>query len=322
MRYVARYRSTGVNVERSLTILVVGATGVLGREVVRRLLASGHRIRALTRRPWGADGLQHPQLETVRGDLIDRASLVSASNGIDAILASAHALTGTAMHSSRAVDDLGHRTLIDVAKFSGVKRFVYISARGATLEHPVDFFRTKARIENHLKASGLNFSILRPSAFMESHVHQHLGKHLLERGTTKIYGDGRNAINFVSARDVAAFAVMALSNQTAGNEVMEIGGPCNVSKREIAETYLRLSGRLGKVQCVPTALMRLIYPLVRPFNPVLGRLLAMSIWSDTTDQTFDAGELGENYQMQFTRLEDFVREQIGSAPLATTDAST
>jgi uncharacterized protein YbjT (DUF2867 family) len=300
-------------------ILVVGATGVLGREVVRQLLASGHRVRALTRRPWGVDGLQHPQLETVRGDLIDRASIVSANNGIDAILASAHALMGTGRYSSRAVDDLGHRTLIDVAKCSGVKRFVYVSARGATLEHPVDFFRTKARIENHLKASGLNFSILRPSAFMQSHVHQLLGKHLLERGTTKIYGDGRNSINFVSARDVAAFAVMAMNNQTASDEIIEIGGPCNVSKREIAETYLRLSGRPGRVQCVPTALLRLMRPIVWPFNPVLARLLAMSIWIETTDQTFDASELGREYQMRFTGLEDFIREQIDRAPLASTD---
>jgi uncharacterized protein YbjT (DUF2867 family) len=296
-------------------ILVVGATGVLGREVVRQLLASGHRVRALARRPWGADGLQHPNLETLRGDLIDRASIVSAANGIDALLASAHALMGTGRHSSRAVDDLGHRTLIDVAKELGVKRFVYISARGATLEHPVDFFRTKARIENHLKASGLQFSILRPSAFMESHVHQLLGKHLLERGSTKIYGDGRNSMNFISARDVAAFAVMALNDQTAGDAVIEIGGPCNHSKREIAETYLRLSGRPGKVQCVPTALMRLMCPIIRPFNPVLGRLLAMGIWTDTTDQTFDATALGRNHQIRLTRLEDFIREQIGRAAL-------
>jgi uncharacterized protein YbjT (DUF2867 family) len=294
-------------------ILVVGATGVLGSEVVRQLLASGQSVRALTRRPQSAEGLRHPNLETVQGDLLDRASIVRAANGIDALLASAHALMGTGLYSSRAVDDLGHRTLIDVAKYSGVKRFVYISARGATLEHPVDFFRTKARIENHLMASGLQFSILRPSAFMESHVHQLLGKHLLERGTTRIYGDGRNSINFVAARDVAAFAMMALNNQTAGNEILEIGGPCNLSKREIAEAYLRLSGRQGSVQCVPTALMRLMYPLLRPFNPVLGRLLAMSIWSETADQTFDAGALANNYQMRLTRLEDFIRERVGSA---------
>ena len=300
-------------------ILVVGATGVLGREVVPQLLETGHRVRVLTRRPWRADGVQHPNLEPVQGDLIDRASIVRAGKGVDAIFASAHALMGTGRHSSRAVDDLGHRTLVDVAKSCGVKRFVYVSARGATLQHPVDFFRTKALVENHLKGSGLQFSILRPSAFMESHVHHLLGKQLLERGTAKIYGAGRNSINFVAARDVAAFAVMALNTQTVSDEIIEIGSPCNLSKLEIAETYLRLSGRPGKVQCVPTALMRLMCPIVRPFNPVLGRLLAMSIWNDTTDQTFDPTALSKKYQVKFTRLEDFIREQIDMASLGPTD---
>ena len=300
-------------------ILVVGATGVLGREVIPQLLATGHRVRVLTRGPWRADGVQHPNLESVQGDLIDRTSLVRASKGIDSIFASAHALMGTGTHSSRAVDYQGHCTLIDAAKFCGVRRFVYVSARGATLEHPVDFFRTKALVENHLKESGLQFSILRPSAFMESHVHQLLGKQLLERGTAKIYGTGRNPINFVAARDVAAFAVTALNTQAAGNEIIEIGGPCNLSKLEIAETYLRLSGRPGKVRCVPTALMRLMCPVVRPFNPVLGRLLAISIWNDTTDQTFDPKPLGGNNQIKLTRLEDFIREQVGMASRGPTD---
>jgi uncharacterized protein YbjT (DUF2867 family) len=294
-------------------ILVVGATGALGREAVRQLLASGHRVRALTRTPRSADDVQHRNLEVVRGDLIDRASIVGACNGIEALLASAHSLLGNGRHSSLAVDDEGHRMLIDVAKTSGVRRFVYISARGATPAHPVDFFQTKARIENHLKSSGLSYSILRPSAFMESHVHRFLGKQLLERGSTKIFGDGRNSINFVCARDVAAFATMALNDPTVRDEIIEIGSPCNMNKREIVAIYLRLSGRPGKVQYVPTVLMRLICPIVRPFNPVLGRLLAMSIWGETTDQTFDASALVKNYRGVFTPIEGFIQEQIDRA---------
>jgi uncharacterized protein YbjT (DUF2867 family) len=295
-------------------ILVVGAAGALGREAVLRLLASGQRVRALTHRRWNGDGIQHPNLEVIHGDLIDRASIVAACEGAEALLASAHSLLGTGRHSSHAVDDVGHRTLIDVAKASGVQRVVYISARGAAIDHPVDFFRTKARIENYIKSSGLRFSILRPSAFMESHVHQLLGKPLLERGSTTIYGDGRNAINFVCAGDVAAFAVRALIDQRSEDGTLEIGSPYNMSKREVAATYLRLSGRPGKIRCVPTALMRLMRPITRPFNPVLARLLAMSIWNDTTDQTFDLKALVKNHQVEFASIEDFVRKQIRAQP--------
>ncbi len=297
-------------------ILVVGATGTLGRDVVARLLESGQRVRALTRRAWPADGVRHSQLETVLGDLTDRATIVSACKGIDALLAGAHALMGTGRNSSRAVDEHGHRTLIDVAKQSGVKHVVYVSARGAALQHPVDFFRTKAHIEQDLQASGLSYSILRPSAFMESHVHQFLGQPLLERGAATIFGDGRNAINYVSARDVAAVAVMALNDPAPANEVIEIGGPSNLSRRDVADLYQRLSGREAKVRCVPTAVLRAMHPVVRPFNPVLARLLAMSIWLESTDQTFDARAPSSRYTVTPTPIEDFVRGQIGAAPLA------
>jgi uncharacterized protein YbjT (DUF2867 family) len=291
-------------------VLVVGATGTLGREVVAQLVKAGHEVRAFTRRPSATDIPGPPNIKLVRGDLVDRGSIVRACQGTDAVLATAHSLLGTGEHNSRAVDDLGHRALIDAAKDSGVKRFVYLSARGATPEHPVDFFRTKARIESYLKASGLSFSILRPSPFMETHIHGMLGKGLLERGSATIYGAGRNAINFVSARDVATIALMSLNNLTANEESTEIGGPCNLSKCEVAETYLRLSGRPGKVQCVPIALMRLMRPIVRPFNPVRSRLLAMSIWLETTDQTFDASALTRTYPITLRRIEDFVREAI------------
>jgi len=86
-------------------ILVVGATGALRREVSRQLLAAGHSVRVVVRRQEQAADLQRQGIEVVLGDLIDPASLARACQGIDAALASAHALMGTGQHSSDAVDD-------------------------------------------------------------------------------------------------------------------------------------------------------------------------------------------------------------------------
>jgi uncharacterized protein YbjT (DUF2867 family) len=63
--------------------------------------------------------------------------------------------------------------LIDVAKDTGVERFVYTSAQHVSPSHPTDFYRNKAKAEAHLRASGLSYTILRPPAFMEWHVHNH-----------------------------------------------------------------------------------------------------------------------------------------------------
>jgi uncharacterized protein YbjT (DUF2867 family) len=74
------------------------------------------------------------------------------------------------------VDDRGHRNLIAAARAAGVQRFVYVSAHGAAPDHPVDFFRTKHAIEEALAASGLDAVSMRPTAFMEQHVHLFNGK--------------------------------------------------------------------------------------------------------------------------------------------------
>ena len=298
-------------------ILIVGGTGVLGREAARQLLAAGHKVRAMTRAPDKAEDLKQLGAEVVQGDLINPASLARACLGADAVLAAAHALMGTGRYSSEAVDDVGHRALLDAAKAAGVKQFVYTSARGVLPEHPVDFFRTKAKIEQHVKASGLNYTILRPSAFMEWHVHNLLGKSILESGKATVFGSGNNPTNFIAACDVARLAVIALTDHGTTGKTLEIGGPSNVTKRQLAEMYATFSGRPVKIRYVPTIVMRVMSPLVRPVQPVLSRLMAMSVWSDTTDQTFDSSAILREYPMRLTPVGDFIRERVAEATRAT-----
>lgn len=291
-------------------ILIVGITGVLGRETARQLLTLGYKVRGLTRNPENAADLKKLGAEIVEGDLIDHESLRKACQGIDAVLASAHQLLGIGKYRSEVVDDEGHRALIDVAKAGGVRHFVYISIQSASLNHPSDFFRTKAKLEDYLKASGLSYTILRPPALMEWHVHNLLGKSILETGKTTIFGSGNNPTNFMAARDVAHIAVIALTAPTMKNRIIEMGGPDNVTKNQIAEMYGRFSNKKPKVTNVPTGLMKVMAPLIRPIQPVISRLMVLSVWGDTTDQTFDSTAMLQEFPMALTRVEDFIQEQV------------
>jgi uncharacterized protein YbjT (DUF2867 family) len=292
-------------------ILIVGVTGVLGRETARQLKATGYRVRGLTRTPDRAADLKELGVEIVQGDLIDSASLRKACQGVDAVLASAHSLMGTGKYKSEAVDDEGHRALIDAAKKAGVKQFAYISIMGASPNHPVDFIRTKAKLESYLKASRLSYAILCPTAFMEWHAHNLLGASILNRGKTTIYGSGNNPTNFVAARDVAHIAVIALTDPKLRNRTVEIGGCDNVTKNQVAEMYGRFSGIKPKVSHVPTGMMRVMAPLLYPFQPVVSRLMLMSVWGDTTNQTFDPSAMLSEFPMNLTHIEDFIQEEIG-----------
>src|SRR6266568_6541556 len=223
-------------------ILIVGASGRLGSVVVQHLREQGKSIRVMTRNPLGLAHLKQQGVEIVSGDLRDPASLASACQGVEQVLAAAHALDGKGDNNPQTVDDMGNRHLIDAAKAAGVERFIFVSVQGASPDSPLEFFRIKYHTEEYLRASGLNFTILRPSAFMDLWA-QLIGLPILEQGKTTIFGRGNNPINFVAVEDVARFVCIAFENSRMCNRVIEIGGPENLTLNQVAETFELASGR-------------------------------------------------------------------------------
>jgi uncharacterized protein YbjT (DUF2867 family) len=292
-------------------ILIVGASGLLGRAVATSLLARGEAVRLLARTPAKVDALRQAGAEVVPGDLIDPASLTAACRGVRQVFAAAHGFIGRGPYASEHVDDTGHRALIDSAKAADVSHVVYTSALGAAPDHPVDFFRTKYKIEKYLEASGMSYTILRPSAFMETHAHTFNGKSVLERGKTSILGPGTKPRNFVAVRDVAQLAVIALTDPSSLNRVLSVGGPDNLSNNEVAETYGRLAGITPKVDHMPAGIARLLSIVMKPFHPGVSRIMYIgSLPDDAYDERFDVASLPSEYSLRLTSLEDFVRGRV------------
>jgi uncharacterized protein YbjT (DUF2867 family) len=294
-------------------IAIVGATGSLGRELTRQLLASGHHVVAVTRNPAKAAALATLGAEVRHGDLADGPSLGRAIHGADVVVAAAHSLLGRGRQASARIDDGGHRALIDAARAAGVGRFVYTSVYGVTATHPVAFWRRKHSIERYLEASGLRHTILRPTAFMETHAHELLGRAILAGKPALIFGSGDRPANFVAARDAATVAVMALADGGSTNCTIEIGGPENATRHDVAALYARLSRRSPTLRHVSTRTLRIMSAVMQPFHPGLSEVMSMSAVFDTTDQTFDPTEMLRRYPITPTRLEDFVRERVAEA---------
>ncbi|MCG3141469.1 MAG: hypothetical protein HDKAJFGB_02754 [Anaerolineae bacterium] len=292
-------------------ILVVGSTGSLGKRVTRQLLAEGQRVRALTREPNKAADLKQLGAEVMQGDLIDAASLRRACAGADRVIATAHSILGKGKYKSEEVDDAGHRALIDAAKAAGVSHFVYLSVFGAAPDQPVDFFRVKYKVEQHLKASGLSYTILRPTAFMESHAHQFNGKAILEKGKTSLLGNGTKPRNFVAARDAAHFAMLALCDARLKNRALEVGGPQNFTNNQVAELYGKLAGITPKISHMPPSAARMMSVVLKPFEPGVSRIMYInSLPDDAFRETFDATNMLREFPTQLMTLEEFIRERI------------
>src|SRR6266571_2182421 len=209
-------------------ILIVGASGRLGSVVAEHLLAQGKPVRAMTRTPLNLARLKQQGAEVVSGDLRNPATLLSACQGVEQVLAAAHALVGKGDNNPQTVDDAGNRQLIDAAKAAGVKHFIFVSVLGARPDSPLEFFRIKYRTEEYLRTSGLSFTIIRPNAFMDL-LAQLIGQPILDQGKTIIFGRGNNPVNFVAVEDVARFVCIALEDPRERNRVIEVGGPENLT---------------------------------------------------------------------------------------------
>jgi NADH dehydrogenase len=284
-------------------ILIVGASGRLGSVVVQHLLTQGKSIRVMTRNPLGLAHLKQQGVEIVSGDLRDRASLASACQGVEQVLAAAHALDGKGDNNPQTVDDMGNRHLIDAAKAAGVKHFIFVSVQGASPASPLEFFRIKYRTEEYLQASGLSFTILRPSAYMELWA-QLIGQPIREQGKTIIFGRGNNAINFVSVEDVARFVSIALDDTRARNAVIEVGGPENMTMNQLAEIFEHASRRQAKKRHIPLPMMRLMFILMRPLNPAMSRLIGNGIYMDTANLRYDTADSARSFGIHLISLEE------------------
>jgi nucleoside-diphosphate-sugar epimerase len=123
---------------------------------------------------------------------------------------------------------------------------------------------------------------------------------LLEKGKTTLLGKGTKLRNFMAVRDVAQFAVIALTGDKLKNQTLELGGPQNFTNTQVAELYGRL------------AVARAMSVVLKPFQPGLSRVMYInSLPDDAFDKTFDPTKLLQDYHpVQLTTLEEFVRERI------------
>ena len=234
--------------------LVIGATGSLGTEICRRLASAGKPFRAMVRStsdPAKKETLRRLGGKLVEGDLKDRASLGRACAGTAAVITTPTAILSRQQGDTfDSVDLRGQMQLIDAAAGAKVGHFVFVSVSGNLLKHGDNpLLAAKQVVENHLRQSGLTYTILRPTFFTEIWLSPHLGFDFANAKAT-IYGSGENKISYISLHNVAEFAVAALSNPAARNAVLELGGPETLTQLEVVRIFEQIAGRAFEKQFV------------------------------------------------------------------------
>lgn len=233
-------------------ILVAGATGNVGGAVAEALCGMGKPVRALVRATSDAARvarLEEAGAEIARGELRDQESLARACAGVETVVSGATAIASLGTDPIDAVDRDGQVALVNEARDAGAGHFVYVSFSGnITGDDPLT--QAKRAVEEHLRTSGLAYTILRPSFFMEAWLGPPLGWDLTS-GTVRVLGTGEQRVSWISAQDVVAAILACVDNPDAHGETIELGGPQALSPLEVVRLAESLSGRSVAVEHVP-----------------------------------------------------------------------
>jgi NADH dehydrogenase len=131
-----------------------------------------------------------------------------------------------------------------------------------------------------------------------------IGAELGDKGHALVFGPGRNPINFVSVRDVAALVALCARDRFVSNEVLEIGGPENLGFVSVAQRLIGATGKPGRIKHVPLSVLRAMSILARPFSPAFARQARAAVIMNTLDMTFDASLRERFPTLPTTSLDD------------------
>lgn len=269
---------------RKTELLLCGGTGDLGGRIAARLVEHGIAFRALVRPTSDTTRLQRLGAELSVGNLTDRASLDRAMGGIRTVVTTANSiastLAGDRSGSIASVDARGNENLVRAAKAAGVERFVFISAAGLT-DHMVGlspFLAAKRQTERVLRASGLRVVLVQPGPFQEAWTSPQAGI-WPEKRWAVVLGRGRSPWSHVAMDDVAE-ACVRLATMADPPEVIQLGGPEELTRHQLLDAFERAYGRRFRRFVVPQAVLRLGAWALRRRRPELASLLGMALVRD------------------------------------------
>lgn len=293
--------------------LVVGATGLVGHEICRQLTEAGRSVRAMVRPTSDQSrraNLERLGVELADGDLKDPASLARACIGVQSVISTASStLSRQPGDSIDSVDRDGQLALVEAARQAGVGHFVFVSFReNPNIQYPLT--AAKRAVEQALKTSGMAYTILHPSYFMEVWLTPALGFDAANR-TVRFYGDGNRPISWISSRDVARAAAAAVVDSAARNMVVELGGPQAISQRDVVRMFEEAGAGEFATDSIPeSALESQLQAATDSMQKSFAGLMLQCAGGDEIDVTTGS----RLFPFPMTSVSDYVNAQLAGKP--------
>jgi len=294
-----------------MSLLIVGGTGTLGRQIVLQALTKGYPVRCLVRNFRKASFLKEWGAELVYGDLSQPETIPPCFKGISAVI-DASTSRPNEENGLKSVDLDGKLALIEAAKAANIQRFIFCSTQNLEQFPNIPLMRLKQTIENNLKESGISYTIFRLTGFYQGLIEQYAIP-ILENLPIWVTNEN-TCVSYMDTQDIAKFCLRSLQPPETSNPTYFLGGPKGWISSEIISLCEQLAGQSAKVQKVPIFLLKLVSDIFGFFEwgqNISDRLAfseILNVENNFSKSTFDLYKIFKIDPAEIIQLDDYFLE--------------
>ena len=297
-------------------ILVTGPTGCIGKAVIERLTSSGQAVRCLWH--WGLEHRVPRRVSIFGGDVRNTDTLLEAMEGVDTVIHLASIRHETRKDHFEDVNVAGARNVVEAARQSKVPRLISVSCLGAEARSAFPFLRSMGRVEEVVRTSGLNFTIIKSAAVYGEGDWLTTWLDGIARSVPLVmplphHGDTK--LQPIWVNDLAACIVRCLTTRSTFRQVVPIGGPQSLTLAEVAQITLKVTRRKRRFVRVPSSLTHQIASFLAHCR---GALSEMEIDALSYNRTTEIGSVHRVFGFAPARMPtklDYLRPDYQPPPL-------
>jgi uncharacterized protein YbjT (DUF2867 family) len=294
-----------------MSLLIIGGTGTLGRQVVLQALTKGYQVRCLVRNFRKANFLKEWGVELVYGDLSRPETIPPCLKGISAII-DASTSRPTEFDSLKKVDWDGKLCLIEAAKAANIQRFIFFSAQNVEQFDNIPLMKLKYGIETKLKQSGIPYTIFRLTGFYQGLIEQYAIPILED---LPIWVTNENtSVSYMDTQDIAKFCLRCLQLPQTANQTFFLSGLKGWVSSEIINLCEQLAGQSAKVQKVPSFILKFVsnffgfFEWGQNISDRLAFVEILNVENDFSKSTFELYKIFKIDPSEIIQLDDYFLE--------------
>jgi len=294
-----------------MSLLIIGGTGTLGRQIVLQALTKGYQVRCLVRNFRKANFLKEWGVELVYGDLNKPETIPPCLKGISAII-DASTSRPNEFNSLKKVDWDGKLCLIEAAKAANIQRFIFFSAQNVEQFDNIPLMKLKYGIENKLKKSGIPYTVFRLTGFYQGLIEQYAIP-ILENLPIWVTNEN-TSVSYMDTQDIAKFCLRSLQLPQTINQTFFLSGLKGWVSSEIINLCEQLAGQSARVQKVPSFILKFVsrffgfFEWGQNISDRLAFVEILNIENDFSKSTFELYKMFKIDPSEIIQLDDYFLE--------------